>query len=135
VNTLALTFVLLFQHPNLEQQARVSIDRAEKALSEARQAYAKHELDLTKALVKEVQSDVEAAQAALNETGKDARRKPKQFKYGEVKTRELLRHLSSFENELDLDDRGIIAQARASIQEVHDSWLLGIMGDKTGANK
>jgi hypothetical protein len=135
VNILALTFCLMFQHPNLEQQARVSLDKAEKTLIEARQAYAKQELDLAKALIKELQADVEAAAAALTETGKDARRRPKQFKYGEVKTRDLLRHLSSFENEMELDDRPLLVPARNSIQEVHDAWLLGIMGDKTGTNK
>jgi hypothetical protein len=128
VNPLVLIFLLLFQQPNLEQQARLSLDKADKALTEARQAYARHELDLTKALVKEVQADVEAAQAALTETGKDARRKPKQFKYGEVKTREMLKHITAFEDEMDLDDREILAPARASVQEVHDAWLLGIMG-------
>lgn len=126
---LVLTLLLLFQQPNLEQQARLSLDKADKALTEARQAYAKHEIDLTKSLVKEFQADVEAAQTALAGTGKDARRKPKHFKYGEFKTREMLKHLTSFENDMDLDDRGILTPARASVQEVHDGWLLGIMGE------
>lgn len=126
----ALTFLLLFQQPSLEQQARLSLDKADKALAEARQSYAKHELDATKTLIQQVEVDVQAAQTALAGTGKDARRKPKQFKYGEVKTRDMLKHLSAFENEMDLDDRSLLASAKASVQEVHDAWLLGIMGAK-----
>ncbi len=128
--TALLILALFLQQPNLEQKARLSLDKADKALTEARSAYSRREIDLTKTLVIEMQQDVTTAQSSLAETGKDARRRPKHFKLGEQKTHDLLKRIASFENEMDVDDRVILEPAKTKIQEVHDSWLLGIMGDK-----
>lgn len=128
--TALVIFALLLQQPNLEQQARLSLDRADKALTEARSAYSRHEMDLTKTLVLQMETDVETARESLAETGKDARRRPKHFKFGEMRTRDLLKRIASFENEMELEDRPLLVEAKNKVQEVHDSWLLGIMGDK-----
>jgi hypothetical protein len=129
VNSLLL-LALLFQQPNLEQQARLSLDKADKAITEARSAYAKHDLEQTKAAILELQNDVELAEKSLAETGKDARRRPKHFKFGETKTREMLKRIAALENEMDIDDRALVIAAKTKVQEIHDEWLLGIMGAK-----
>ncbi len=128
--TQLLLIALLFQTPNLEQQARQALEKADRALTDARAAYANHDLEQTKALVQEMLADVELAEKSLAETGKDARRRPKQFKYGETKTREMLKRIDSLENDMDIDDRAPVAAAKVRIQEIHDEWLLGIMGAK-----
>ncbi len=122
--------VILFQQPNLEQQARLSLDKADKALSEARAAYDKRDLELTKSLVREMLTDVQLAEKSLADTGKDARRRPKQFKLGEMRTREMLKRIDSLENDMDIDDRAFVAEAKIKVQAIHDEWLLGIMGAK-----
>jgi hypothetical protein len=126
---LTLLFTL-FQPQNLELQARQSLDKADKALTEARAAYAKHDLDLTKTLVQEMVTDLESAAKALTDTGKDARRRPKQFKLGETRTREMLKRIDALENEMDIDERSFLAEAKVKVQAIHDEWLLGIMGAK-----
>jgi hypothetical protein len=129
VISLVLIAVLL-QQPNLEQQARLALDKADVSLTDARAAYAKRDLDRTKAMLQDLQNEVELAQKSLADTGKDARRRPKHFKYGEVKLRDMLRRITSLEHDMDVDDREMIAAAKAKVQEVHDAWLLGIMGAK-----
>jgi hypothetical protein len=125
-----LLLATLLQQPNLEQQARLSLEKAEKALTEAKSAYANHELDKTRQFVQEMIDDVVAAEKALADTGKDARRRPKQFKYGETKTREMLKRIDSLENDMDIDERSFVAEAKLKVQAIHDEWLLGIMGEK-----
>lgn len=121
---------ILMQQVNLEQQAHQALDKADKALTEAKAAYAAHDLEKTKALVQEMLADVVLAEKALVGTGKDARRRPKQFKYGETKTREMLKRIDSLENDMDIDEREPVAAAKVKVQEIHDEWLLGIMGAK-----
>jgi hypothetical protein len=128
--TQVLLFAILFQQVNLEQQARLAIDKADRALTDARAACAAHDLEKTKALVQEMVADVELAEKCLTDSGKNARKRPKQFKYGEVKTRDMLKRIDSLENDLDIDDREQVAAAKVKVQEIHDEWLLGIMGAK-----
>jgi hypothetical protein len=128
--TQLVLIAILFQQVNLEQQARLALEKADKALTEAKAAYATHDLDKTKALVQEMLADVVLAEKSLADTGKDARRRPKQFKYGETKTREMLKRIDSLENDMDIDDREPVAAAKVKVQEIHDEWLLGIMGAK-----
>jgi hypothetical protein len=128
--TKLILIAILFQQVNLEQQARLALEKADKALSEAKAAYATHDLEKTKALVQEMLADVVLAEKSLADTGKDARRRPKQFKYGETKTREMLKRIDSLENDMDIDDREPVAAAKVKVQEIHDEWLLGIMGAK-----
>lgn len=128
--TQIVLIAILFQQVNLEQQARQALDKADKALTEAKTAYAAHDLEKTKALVQEMLTDVELAEKSLADTGKDARKRPKQFKYGETKTREMLKRIDSLENDMDIDEREPIAAAKIKVQEIHDEWLLGIMGAK-----
>jgi hypothetical protein len=122
----------LKNEPNLEKRARLALTNAESALAEARTAYAKGDLPGTAASLEEMRQSVEIAQASLVETGKDARKRSKPFKYGEGKTREMLRHIDALENTMDIDDRKLIDAPKAKVQQVHDAWLLGIMGDKGG---
>jgi hypothetical protein len=128
---IALAVLVLFlQQPDLERQARTALEKADRSLTDARAAYGKHDLDDVKTKLQDVQAQVELASSSLAQTGKDARRRPKHFKYGETKTREMLKRIDSFENDMDIDDRALISSVRVKVQEIHDAWLLGIMGEK-----
>jgi hypothetical protein len=75
-------------------------------------------------------AEVESAEKALADTRKDARRNPKHFKLGEMRTREMLKRIDSLENDMDIDERSFVAEAKVKVQAIHDEWLLGIMGAK-----
>jgi hypothetical protein len=128
--TAFILFAILWQQPSLEQQARQSLDKADKALTDAKAAYATHDVPQTKKLIAEMLTGVEAAEKALSETGKNARKRPKDFKLGEMRTREMLKRIDSLENDMDLDDRQFVVEAKVKVQEIHDEWLLEIMGAK-----
>jgi hypothetical protein len=109
--------------PNLERRAHLALDYADSAFSLAKEAYAAGNVAKTSEELLQMQSGVEAAQSALEATGKDARRHAKPFKLAETQTRDLLRRLEGLANSMAFDDRKIIEGPKAKVQEVHDQWL------------
>ena len=91
--------------PNLERRSQKALDHASSRLDEARKAYHKGEPEIVDAALKEVQSSVELSYDSLKNTGKDARKSFKHFKRAEIATRQLLRRLDSFRNEMGFEDR------------------------------
>ncbi|MDQ6666439.1 MAG: hypothetical protein M3Z23_18830 [Acidobacteriota bacterium] len=116
--------------PNLEKRARLALTEAGDVLTTAQGAYEKGDLPGAQAALLKMLELVEAAQSALAETHKNPVRSPKHFKNAEVKSRELLKRIEGFERSMDFQDRNLIEPAKTKIQEIHDVWLLGIMGPK-----
>ncbi|MDQ6677659.1 MAG: hypothetical protein M3Z09_10230 [Acidobacteriota bacterium] len=121
--------------PNPEKRARLALQNADEALTGAKESYAKQDMVATTAHLEELKDSVELARASLQETGKDPRRRPKAFKYGEGRTRELLRRLDALENAMDFQDRKVLDAVKTKLQEVHEGWLLGIMGGRKGGGE
>ncbi len=118
---------------NPERRAKLALENADVALTAARESYKKQEGPETSTNLKELEDSVELARESLAETGRDPRRRPKAFKFGESRTRELLRRLDSLENDMDLDDRKLLDGAKMKLKQVNEEWLLGIMtGRKKG---
>ncbi|HOL72044.1 MAG TPA: hypothetical protein PKW45_11415, partial [Bryobacteraceae bacterium] len=63
-------------------------------------------------------------------TGKDPSRSPKHFKRAEIRTRELLKRLADFREQMSALDRDSIDRISESIQKIHDDLLAGIMSGK-----
>ncbi len=115
---------------NLERRSRLALEYADRALTSAREAYRKGDLELATERIELVQKSVELAGASLDETGKNPRRRPKWFKRAEISIRELLKKLDAFEREMAAADREMLSKATASIQTVHDNLLFGLMEGK-----
>jgi hypothetical protein len=115
---------------NLEKRAHLALDNAEEALKQAREDYAKGNDTGVKSRLEEMQSSVELADKSLQQTGKSPSRSPKQFKLGELRTRDLLRKLDGFREQMSVGDRKIADDVMSAIQKIHDAWLEGIMGKK-----
>lgn len=116
--------------PNLEKRSKLALDNAEQALTDARAAYAKGNNAAVQAGAAEIRASVQLAIAALNDTGKNPRKSPKWFKHGEIVTRDLLRRLDSFQQEMNVTDRPMLDQVKGDVQQAHDQLLLEIMGGK-----
>ena len=116
--------------PNLEKRSRLALENADRALKNAREAYNKGELKETAALVTEVQDSVLLAETSLKETGKNPRKSPKWFKRAEIQSRDLLRKLDAFGQEMSVDDRSMLGPVKANVQRVHEDLLIGIMEGK-----
>jgi len=116
--------------PNLPKRAHAALENADQALKEAREAYAKGDVAAATARLDEVQRSVELADSALKQTGKDPGRSPKHFKQAELRTRELLRKLDNFREQMSVADRAPEERVAGVVQKIHDAWLDGIMGKK-----
>jgi hypothetical protein len=114
--------------PHVEKRAHLALANADIALTTAETKYQAGDRPGASAAIDEMKESVEIAEAALEGTHKNPRRSPKHFKFAETKSRDLLRRIDGFEKDMDLDDRKMIEPVRMRIQEVHDSWLLGILG-------
>lgn len=116
--------------PNLEKRAHAALENADESLKAAREAYAKGDDAGAVARLTEVQRSVELADSALKQTGKDPSRSPKHFKQAELKSRELLRKLDGFRDQMSVADRAAEERVAEAVQKIHDAWLDGIMGKK-----
>jgi len=116
--------------PNLEKRAHAALDNADDALRRAREAYTKGDDATTNARLDEVEKSVELADTALKQTGKNPSRSPKHFKQAEMRSRDLLRRLDGFREQMSVSDRAAAERVVEVVQKIHDAWLDGIMGKK-----
>ena len=114
--------------PRADKRAHAALDNADEALKEARDAYAKGDNDAASARLEEVEQSVELADNSLKQTGKNPSRSPKHFKYAELKTRDLLRKLNGFRDQMSVADRPALDRVIGAVQNIHDALLDGIMG-------
>ena len=99
-------------------------------LQAARDAYQKDDNAGVSADVAELQESVDLAFSSLNDTHKDPRRSPRWFKYAEIQTRDLLRKLDTFQQDMSFQDRPLLDKVKEDVQQVHDKLLLGLMEGK-----
>jgi hypothetical protein len=85
--------------------------------------------DLLAALT-DCRAAVDLALKSLRDTGKKPSKLGKQYKKGELRTRELVRQLNDLVLALGIEDRPVAEQSRDHIQVVHEDFLLGIMNGK-----
>lgn len=116
--------------PNLEKRSKLALDNAQDALKSAREAYDKGETAQVEARAKEILDSVELAEASLNDTGKNPRKNPRWFKHAEIVTRDLLKRIDAFQQDMNVADRPMLDSAKAKVQQVHENLLLGIMEGK-----
>jgi hypothetical protein len=115
---------------NLEKRSQLALENARGQYLAARAAYEKGESDQVATAVAEMQESVELAYASLSQTGKDPRRSPRYFKKAEIDTRDLLRKIEAFDQEMSFAERPLLEKAKVSIQKVHDDLLVGLMEGK-----
>jgi hypothetical protein len=113
--------------PNLEKRSKLALDNAQRALTQAREAYAKGDDAQLQARATEIKESVELAQTSLRDTGKNARKSPHWFKHAEIATRDLLRQLQAFQEAMGFADRPVLDPVKTKVQQVHDDLLQEIM--------
>ncbi len=115
---------------NLERRSKLALDYAASQLQAAREAYRNGEGEKVNAHIAEVGESVDLAYESLKQTNKDPRRSPKWFKSAEIATRDLLRKLDTFQQDMSFGDRAGVDQVKAKVQQVHDDLLVGLMEGK-----
>ena len=116
--------------PNPERRARAAVDFASAAERDAESAYTSNDMDSVSKAIRAVVQAVELARESFEQSGRTPGRHPGPYKYAELRTRELLVRLADLDRKMDADERAMLDQPRARIQEIHDLWFEGIMGKK-----
>jgi hypothetical protein len=116
--------------PNPEHRAHSAIEYSVAAERNAEAAYSRGELPAVKAELKNMADAVELASQSLQQTGKSPMRHPGPYKFGELRTQEMLVRLGDLERKMDSEERPMIEAPRLKVQEIHDAWFDGIMSKK-----
>ncbi len=115
---------------NLERRARKALENADKMLDAARDAYLNGRFEELKAALAEIGDSVRLAYQSLKQTGKNPRKRPKHFKRAEIATRQLLRRLDSFRDEMSYLDRDQLTPVIETVSKVNSDLLHDVMGAK-----
>lgn len=117
------------QESNLEKRSEKALDAADAAMKSARGTVANSgtRAELESAL-NEIAAASELSLQALKDTGKPPKKLGRQYKRGELRTRELVRQLEDLILALSVGDRAAAESARDKVTLVHEAFLLGVMG-------
>lgn len=118
-----------------DKRAKLALENAERAFKSAQDEYRAGRIKESLAAFQEVSDSVMLADDSLKQTGKNPSKSPKNFKDAEIRTRELLRRMDEFSQQMNFDDRPALEQVRGTVQKIHDDLLLGIMGHKKKKGK
>lgn len=116
--------------PDPEKRAKAALEHANSAITQSRNYYVDSEYKKAFASLDEVRAATEICVAALDATGKNARRNPKSFKKAEMRINELVRRLRSLEADFGVDDRQQVRNLQSSLEDIHDRLVVRIMGKK-----
>ena len=116
--------------PNPEHRARVAIAFGAAAERGAEVAYANGDMNGVASALKTMASAIELAQQSLLQSGKSARNHPGPFKFGELRTQDMLTRLDDLDKKMEPDERSVLEAPRARVQQIHDEWFEGLMSKK-----
>jgi hypothetical protein len=119
------------KEPNLARRSQRALEFADREMAKAQRIVrdfgSRTELQ---AALDSVVAGSELALQALRETGRPPRRLSREYKRGELKTRDLIRRLEDLGKALSLDDRSMAEGALKQVNGIHEDFLLGVMGQK-----
>jgi hypothetical protein len=134
--TLAVVFFMLAAdlssvsaEPDLSKRSELALANADHQIDAAREAYRGGDLSKMNGALDEVRDSVNLSVESLEQTHKHARNN-KYYKRAELKVRALMRRLSSFRDEVALEDRKLVEAVHQRLQEVHDKLIADIMSKK-----
>jgi hypothetical protein len=114
--------------PSLEKRSEKALEHAKQRLDAARELYQKGETEPCSDALQELRESVVISHDSLKETKKNPRKNFKYYKRAEIATRQLLRRLESFRNEMSYQDREMLDPVIGEVQQTHQELLHAIMG-------
>ena len=115
--------------PDLEKRSELALSNADSDVTAAREAYNQGDMNKMHAVLDDLRESVNLSLQSLEQTHKRARNS-KYYKQAELKTRALARRLMTLADEVSIDDRKTVEDARQRVLDVHDQLLSDIMGKK-----
>jgi len=119
------------KEPDLLKRSEMALEVAADALKHARELPAEggSVSDLQKDMDTLVQG-VELSLQALHDTGKHPNKLSKYYKKGELRTREMIKHLENLSQAIAFDNRPPAEKAHDRLVVLHDEYLFGVMSGK-----
>jgi hypothetical protein len=119
------------KEPDLERRSEKALDAALEAVKHARTLPAEGGslADLQKDMDAVIDA-VELALQSLRDTGKKPNKLTRSYKRGELKTREIQKHIDILIQALAFDNRPPAEKAQARMNVLHDEFLFGVMSGK-----
>jgi predicted acylesterase/phospholipase RssA len=119
------------KEPDLERRSEKALDAALEAVKRARTLPAEGGslADLQKDMDAVIDA-VELALQSLRDTGKKPNKLTRSYKRGELKTREIQKHIDILIQALAFDNRPPAEKAQARMNVLHDEFLFGVMSGK-----
>jgi hypothetical protein len=108
----------------------LAIEYSVMAERNAEAAYARGETAGVSSELKNMADAVELARQSLELTGKSAMRHPGPYKFGELRTQEMLVRMGDLERKMEAEERPIVEGPKSKVQEIHDAWFDDIMSKK-----
>lgn len=115
---------------NLEKRSELALANADEALDRAREAYEQGDYAVFKAALDEVDASLVLCKESLDESGKNARKKPKYFKKAEIGLRRISRRLDNMQVEVSVDDKPTVERVLTRARNLQTEILHAIMGKK-----
>ena len=115
---------------DLEKKSRYALDFARQAVDPMVKAFREAQPAVGREWLGKIEEAVEISREALEETDKNPRKKPKHFKHAEIETRKLARDLENAKRNLIVDERELVDQTIAKVEEINRNLLFGIMQRK-----
>jgi hypothetical protein len=119
------------KEPDLVRRGERALAYADAAAVRARQIV--RESGSRAHLFEVLEETVQAAELSLKsfrDTGRKASKLSKQYKRGELRSREIVRQLGDIASALSIDDRPGAEKLRDRVSLVHEEYLLGVMSGK-----
>lgn len=115
--------------PDLERRSDLALTNADSDVNAAREFYNQGDTKKMEAVLDDLRQSIDLCLQSLEQSHKRARNS-KYYKQAELKTRALARRLMTLADEVGVDDRKTVEDARQRVLDVHDQLLTDIMGKK-----
>jgi hypothetical protein len=117
--------------PDLERRFESALTFSDEAMRRSRRVVSESgTVAELRAALEDVANGAEEALGALRATGKAPRKLGKQYKRGEVKTRDFVRQLEQLAPAISLEIRAPAEESRDRVARVHEAFLEGVMSKK-----
>lgn len=114
---------------NLPKKARLQAELATLKLDQAAEAFDHNQYDSGRSLLQQYMGWIHKAWTVLEQSGRDATRKPQGFKYLDITLRENGRALADLAERTPYEDRGPIEATAKSADAVHTQVIAALFPD------
>lgn len=115
---------------DLEKKSKFALRFSRKAVDPMLKAFRNGDPEAGREWLAKIEEAIEISREALDETGKVARKSPKHFKRAEIATRKLMRDLEGAKRHLIQEEREMVNETIARVEEINRNLLFRIMKPK-----